>query len=43
MVILPARVIKNLIMWPIDSMIFYSVLKALNLLGILKAVRTNFA
>ena len=43
MVILPARVIKNLIMWPIDSMIFSSVLKALNLLGILKAVRTNFA
>lgn len=43
MVLLPARLIKNLIMWPIDAMIFYSILKTLHLLGILKAVRTNFA
>ena len=42
MVILPARVIKNLIMAHRFHDL-YSVLKALNLLGILKAVRTNFA
>ena len=28
-VILPARAIKNLVMWPIDSIIFYAAVKAL--------------
>ncbi|MGN1315237.1 MAG: folate family ECF transporter S component [Lachnospiraceae bacterium] len=29
MVILPVRAVKNLVMWPIDSLIFYVALKAL--------------
>lgn len=29
MVILPARALKNLIMWPIDSVIFFAITKAL--------------
>lgn len=32
-VLLPARALKNLIMWPIDSMIFYTVAKMLHGVG----------
>lgn len=35
----PLRVIKNLIQWPIDSMIFYSVAKVLQSAGIFRAVK----
>lgn len=31
--ILPARALKNLIMWPIDSVIFYTVTRALESMG----------
>lgn len=34
--ILPARALKNLIMWPIDSVIFYTIAKALERVGVLK-------
>ena len=33
MVILPARALKNLIMWPIDSVIFFATAKALESIG----------
>ena len=36
MVLLPARLIKNLIMWPIDSLIFYQILHFLELSGVLR-------
>ncbi|ADL04741.1 folate family ECF transporter S component [Lacrimispora saccharolytica] len=39
MVLLPARVFKNLVMWPIDSMIFYTMAKALDTMGVFKAIR----
>lgn len=38
MVLLPARALKNLVMWPIDSMIFYSMTKALDTMGIFKTI-----
>ena len=37
--ILPARLVKNLVMWPIDSFIFYSLAKALEALGVLSTIR----
>lgn len=33
MIMLPARALKNLVMWPIDSIIFYMVTKALERIG----------
>lgn len=36
MVILPARALKNLIMWPIDSIIFYVVAKLLENIGVFR-------
>ncbi len=41
MVLLPARVLKNLVMWPIDSMIFFGITKSLEQVGALKGIR-NF-
>lgn len=35
-VLLPARALKNLIMWPIDSAIFYTMTKALERIGIFR-------
>lgn len=35
-VLFPMRVLKNIIMWPIDSIILYSVLKILKSTGVLK-------
>lgn len=35
-VLLPARAVKNLIMWPIDSIIFYNVAKLLEASGIFR-------
>ena len=34
MVLLPARALKNLIMWPIDSIIFYSLTKLIEQTGV---------
>ena len=39
MVILPARALKNLIMWPIDSVIFFATAKALESIGAFRFVR----
>lgn len=38
MVILPARALKNLIMWPIDSVIFYVIARALERIGAFKII-----
>ena len=38
-VLLPARVLKNLIMWPIDSVIFYVVAKSLERIGAFRLIR----
>lgn len=40
LVLLPARALKNLIMWPIDSAIFYLTAKALESVGAFKLVRS---
>lgn len=39
MVLLPARALKNLVMWPIDSMIFYSITKAMETMGVFRTIR----
>lgn len=39
MVLLPARAVKNLVMWPIDSMIFYTMIKAMETVGIFRTIR----
>ena len=36
MVLLPARALKNLIMWPIDSVIFFAITKALEQIGLFR-------
>lgn len=41
MVILPARAVKNLILWPIDSLIFYNVAKLLEAGGIFRVIGNN--
>lgn len=38
-VLLPARALKNLIMWPIDSIIFYTVTRTLENVGAFKIIR----
>ncbi len=35
-VLLPARALKNLIMWPVDSIVFYTVAKALERIGVFR-------
>jgi ECF transporter S component (folate family) len=39
--ILPMRVFKNLIMWPINSMIFYTIGKALEAAGIFRLLKSD--
>lgn len=39
MVLVPARALKNLIMWPIDSIIFYTVTKALDSIGVFRLMQ----
>ncbi|MCI5648216.1 MAG: folate family ECF transporter S component [Fusicatenibacter sp.] len=39
--LLPARALKNLIMWPIDSLIFYTLAKLIEQTGVLKMFRTK--
>ncbi len=39
MILLPARAFKNLVMWPIDSMIFYFMTKTLDTIGLFKTIR----
>ncbi|MDO5416667.1 MAG: folate family ECF transporter S component [Lachnospiraceae bacterium] len=39
MVLLPARFIKNMIMWPIDSLILYTVGKALETSGVFRILK----
>lgn len=43
MVLLPARALKNLVMWPIDSMIFYSMIKALDSMGVFRIIQKPWA
>lgn len=43
MVILPARALKNLVMWPIDSMIFYTLVKALDTMGVFQIIQKTKA
>lgn len=38
-ILLPARVIKNLVMWPIDSVVFYMTAKTLEGIGAFKMIR----
>lgn len=39
LLLLPARAFKNLVMWPIDSMFFYTMVKALDTLGVFHIIR----
>lgn len=39
MVLLPMRVFKNLIMWPINSMLFYTIAKALEASGVFRLLK----
>ena len=43
MVILPARALKNLIMWPIDSIIFYSLTKLIEQTGVFRMFHARTA
>lgn len=40
LVLLPARAIKNLIMWPIDSIIFYVFTRLIEQTGVFRMFRT---
>ena len=39
MAILPMRALKNLIMWPIDSIVFFAIAKALEQIGLFRTFR----
>lgn len=39
LVLLPARALKNLIMWPIDSVIFFTITETLERIGAFKIIR----
>ena len=41
MMLLPMRAIKNLIMWPIEGLLLFTMLKMLNATGLLKEVQTS--
>lgn len=41
LLILPARAIKNLIQWPVDSLIFYLTAKALEKANVFKIIRSG--
>lgn len=41
MAILPMRLLKNMIMWPIDSLLFYMVCRSLEASGILRMIRNQ--
>ncbi len=41
MVLLPVRAIKNLVMWPIDSMIYYTLVKVLDSMGVFKTIHRS--
>lgn len=37
--LIPIRILKNLIMWPIDTLIFYAIAKKMESAGVVKAIR----
>lgn len=39
MVLIPMRFVKNMIMWPVDTVIFYMIAKKLETVGVVKAIR----
>ncbi|MCD8121121.1 MAG: folate family ECF transporter S component [Clostridiales bacterium] len=39
MALLPMRVMKNLVMWPINSLLFYSIARALEAAGVFRLLR----
>ena len=41
LVLLPARAIKNLIMWPIDSVIFFALTRLIEQTGVFRIFRTT--
>ena len=43
MILLPPRVIQNIVKWPIDSIIFYYVAKMLEMSGVFRVVRGSRA
>ena len=43
MLLLPPRVIQNIVKWPIDSFIFFNVAKMLEMSGVFRAVRGSRA
>ena len=43
MVLLPARLIKNAIMWPIDSFILFSIGRILEASGVFRTIRAGLA
>lgn len=41
LLILPARIVKNLIQWPVDSLIFYLVAKTLEKANVFKIIKSS--
>ncbi|MEG2871783.1 MAG: folate family ECF transporter S component, partial [Clostridium sp.] len=39
MVLIPMRLVKNLIMWPVDTAIFYLIAKEMEHIGVVKAIK----
>lgn len=39
LVLLPVRLLKNMIMWPIDSLIFYTIAKKMESTGVVSVIR----
>ena len=39
--LLPMRVLKNLIMWPVNSMLFYTIGKTMEASGVFRLLKTG--
>ena len=42
-VLLPVRLMKNLIMWPVDSLIFFTIARTFEVAGIFRMIRGRAA
>ena len=43
MALLPPRLLKNIIMWPIDSLVFFALAKTLEKAGVFRPFRSGIA
>ena len=43
MVLLPARTLKNMVMWPVDSLLLFTIVSYMERAGVLRRIRSRLA